>query len=101
MTSKDRPNFTRTAAALLIFDQTVKQRAALWDLAVTEDDVRGVEILDKQATESVQEAFYQDTQHINSRSHAAYASIPFIRSLVARFPPDDAPENTGPDDSGQ
>lgn len=57
--------FANTTAALAVYDAGAAERDAAWGRAETNADVEACESADRAALSLVQEAFYEDTKHIN------------------------------------
>lgn len=74
--------FDHTRAAVLEFDAGIPSREATWSQVQTNTDVDVCERLDFQALRKVQEAFYLDTKHINSRDNCLRVDIDFMRRMA-------------------
>lgn len=74
--------FKNTAAALEIYDRSAAARAQAWQDVETEADVTKAHTADTVALIEVQEAFWQDTKHINSRQNCALADLDFMRRMA-------------------
>lgn len=78
--------FHNTRAALVEFDAGAPARAAAWDRigqASSDADVWAADGADKAALCKVQEAFYEDTNHINSRDNCMRCDLQFMRRMAA------------------
>lgn len=75
-------SFGHTAAALIVFDSTVAQRARVWKTAETASAVNAAERADIEALRLVQEAFYRDTSDINGRESCLRVDLASLRKLA-------------------
>ena len=77
----------RTRVALDSYDADGPRRAAVWEDALTDEDVRAAEVEERKAADLVREAFALDTAHINNRGQA-FAVNPgdtWLRDQVAKY----------------
>jgi hypothetical protein len=74
--------FENSRVALAEFDRGAPARDLLLDEASIYLDVKAWELIEKQATDAVRLAFYQDTREINSLSTCMIVDIAFIRRCV-------------------
>jgi len=82
-------SFDHTRKALTVYDQAAPERSAAWSAALTnQEDFAEAVARDKRDGDVVREAFYQDTQHTNSRDRAflVHPDDPWFRRLVANHP---------------
>jgi hypothetical protein len=64
-------DFTNTRAALKVFDAGKSARDRAWEDAESNADVLAAEKADADALTLLREAYWQDTNDINSRDHRA------------------------------
>lgn len=77
------PNkFENTAKALAVFDAGKPARDEAWSQINNDTDVANVEADELAALRLVQEAFYEDTKHINSLDHCYRADLQFMRRMA-------------------
>jgi hypothetical protein len=74
--------FGHTAAALIVFESTVAQRARAWETAASVEDVDAAELADINALRPVQEAFHRDTSDINSLESCMRMDLASLRKLA-------------------
>lgn len=74
--------FCNSRAALAVYDAGAAERAAAWDEIETNEDVATAEALDASAKRRVQEAFYEDTKHINSLENCLRIDVESIRRIA-------------------
>lgn len=74
--------FGRTAAALIVFESTVAERARAWETAETNADIDAAERADIDALRPVQEAFHGDTRDINSLESCMRMDLASLRRLA-------------------
>ena len=77
----------RTQGALQTYDEDRPRRDALWDQVQTNADVERCRHEDELAADRVREAFFEDTQHVNTRDRAflVHPNDPWLRRIVAKF----------------
>lgn len=75
--------FANTQAALVKFQETAAQRAEAWNKIGTIPELRQYLAIEQQALNEVQDAFYEDTKHLNARDHCALADIEFMRRCAS------------------
>jgi len=82
-------DFSRTREALQVYDAAKPSIKALWELAMTNEEVEFAQKAEKEEADKVREAFFLDTQEVNSRDHAMLVSPndPWLRNLVAKYNP--------------
>lgn len=71
-----------TAAALAKFDASEPARDKAWKEAQTTLDIACAEQDDRDALSAVQDAFYLDTQDINSKENCRHAELQFMRRMI-------------------
>lgn len=76
--------YERTRKALELYAESRPARAKLWDEALDTQGVRKAEHADSKALTELQNAFYEDTKDVNTRSHCACVPASDIERLVAR-----------------
>ncbi|MFJ1470211.1 hypothetical protein [Massilia orientalis] len=74
--------FGHTAAALIVFESTLAQRARAWETAECAQDIDAAERADIEALIPVQEAFFRDTCDINSRIDCMRMDIASLRRIA-------------------
>lgn len=74
--------FGHTAAALIVFDSTLAQRARAWETAETVADIDAAERADIDALRPVQEAFHKDTHDINRLESCMRMDLGALRTLA-------------------
>jgi hypothetical protein len=79
--------FTHTRAAFVIYDEGHAARQVLWDAAESDSDVAVAQAADAAALEKLQDAFYLDTQEVNSREHCKHIDAYDMRKLVTKHNP--------------
>lgn len=79
--------FDHTAAALILFESTVAQRARAWDAAECVEDIVAAERADIDALRPVQEAFHKDTCDINSLESCMRMDLASLRRLAKAASP--------------
>lgn len=79
--------FTRTRQALQAYDAEKPSIAALFELAMTNEEVEFAVKAEKEEADKVREAFFEDTKEVNSRDHAklVHPNDPWLRAVVAKF----------------
>lgn len=82
MSEIETRTFDHTAAALIVFESTVTQRARAWATADSVDDIVAAERADIEALHFVQAAFYQDTRDINSFESCMRMGLASLRRLT-------------------
>lgn len=82
MSTTTKTNFDRTREAIAKFDATKAERDDAWANATTDMHCNRALAADKVALQAVQEAFYLDTQHINSRDNCLRIDIQFMRRMA-------------------
>lgn len=80
-------SFSHSAAALIVFDAGVVQRARAWNAVETVEDVAAAERADSIALRAVQEAYHRDTSDINSLANCYRVDLGFMRRIAASSPP--------------
>ena len=81
--------FGHTAAALIVFDSTVAQRARAWETAETVADIDAAERADTDALRPVQVAFHKDTHDINRLESCMRMDVGALRKLAKGSAPVD------------
>lgn len=76
-------SFDHTRAALAVYDAGAAERSGMWDQVQTNEDVAVIEREENKALRLVQDAFFKDTKHINSREHCRRADLAFMRRMAA------------------
>jgi hypothetical protein len=74
--------FGHTAAALIVFDSTVAERARAWDAVESAEDIDAAERADIDALRPVQEAFHRDTSDINRLESCMRMDLASLRKLA-------------------
>ena len=77
-------DFNRTREAVAAYDTQKPRLDALMFDSLTEDAVWAAVAAEKAEADKVREAFFEDTQHVNSRDHAKLIGPddPWIRRLI-------------------
>lgn len=75
--------FNNTRAALIKFQETMTQRAEAWNRIDTPLALTQCAEADRDALRAMQNAFYEDTKHLNARDHCALADIGFMRRCAS------------------
>lgn len=83
--------FQRTSKALQAYDEDRPRREALWERVQTAMDVGRCVHEEQAAANLVREAFFRDTQHVNSKDRAflVHPNDPWLRRIVFGRSPDD------------
>jgi len=71
-----------TRKALTEYDRTQYVRDMLLDRANTDRHIAEWQAACDAALLEVQQAFFEDTKHVNSMDHCKYADITWLRSLL-------------------
>ncbi len=74
--------FAHTKYALAQFDLGKDARAAAWLSITTEEGVYDAQRADEEALRKVQDAFYLDTQDINTQDNCRQVDIAFMRRMA-------------------
>ena len=85
MTSENIDPFTHTRAALQEWNNTDPERQKAWRTIKTESELDQCQANDAAALALVQNAFYQDTYHINSMHHCRLLNIIDICSMLEKM----------------
>ena len=80
-------DFSHTRAALARYDAEAAEREAQWAAAENNEDAQRAMALEQQAIAKVQDAFYEDTQHVNSREHCRSVDIATARRYAGVVDP--------------
>lgn len=78
----DMTGFENTMKALAEWDAGEPARQMAWNKVETGEDVAACQAADAAALALVQNAFYQDTHHINAMDHCRLVGIEDIRKMV-------------------
>lgn len=76
--------FPHTRAALEIHASTQAERDRTWAEVDDMESLATAQALDAAALALVREAFYLDTQHVNSRAHAMLIDVHEARRIAER-----------------
>ena len=76
-------DFMRTKQALANYRAAGSERDRLWDTVESDADVERADQRDKADADKVREAFYLDTQDINSRDNCMRMHVGDIRRMIA------------------
>lgn len=69
--------------AVAEFDRTQPERERAWNQVACSNDIHFALRADDKALSAVQDAFYNLTRHINSRSNCELVGIDFMRRIAA------------------
>ena len=75
-------NFKHTKQALIEYDVGYLERSKAWDEAWDSKAIAACQIADRVALEKVQNAFFLDTDEMNSLEKCRLATLAFMRQCV-------------------
>lgn len=74
--------FENTAAALVVYDASAKQRDLAWKHATWAGEIMDAAAADDAALLLVQAAFYEDTKAFNTKDHCMLVDLQFMRRMA-------------------
>lgn len=77
-----RPSFDNSRAALAKYDEGQAERAGAWRRVETNEDIIKCEAMDDAAKHLVQDAYYEDTKHLNSRANCRRIHPDDVRRII-------------------